>query len=231
MQSSHWIDKRILSNALFLCSGISLTPKLAVEIKEEQAFVNDESQQPVTARSELIALTEVIRGACEDLVLSIVDASCEFLGRCDPESAIDISKNIIVTGGGSKIRGLPAKLESLLRRRGYDEVNVTVPGNYKRLVAHGALRLAERLTDEEWEEMATQSWHPLTLPGGEREQIPSEPGLSAIWDDVRAPAVPDPFAGPGPDITAPTPDTVLEDHFDLKELDDLELYKALEPRA
>jgi hypothetical protein len=60
-------------------------------------------------------------------------------------------QNIIVTGGGSEIHGLCEKIETELRADGYDSARAIRPADYKRLVARGALKIAENVRDDQWQ--------------------------------------------------------------------------------
>ena len=161
-RAGNYIDDQIMVNGLFYYPSLDVTRTVARQIKEEQAYVSNSdghSQNVAEINSELILLNEVIRRACEYLLTAIVDASCVLLERCGSESA-QISSNTIVTGGGSKIRNLPHRLQQWLRERGYPHTRVLVPSDHQTLVARGALRFAESLSDDAWETLSAAGARP-----------------------------------------------------------------------
>lgn len=149
------IDDRIFTNALVHTPTLLLSRRMAREIKEEQAFVGGSPADEAREESDLLAFTDVIRKACERLLEAVMEASCTLLGP--PDAAAALSRCIVLTGGGSRIRNLPASLEHNLRARGYQEARVLVPEDYKTLVARGALRFAQTLSDEEWQSLASKT--------------------------------------------------------------------------
>jgi rod shape-determining protein MreB len=148
------IDERIYKNALLYAPTLFLNHRMAREIKEEQAFVGSQQEGSLQSGSDLIAFTEVIRAACESLLEAVVDAACELLRRCDPAGVKLIARNIILTGGGSRIRHFRSSLEERMRKGGFPEARVLVPEDYQGLVARGALRFAEKLSDQDWMALA-----------------------------------------------------------------------------
>ncbi len=186
------IDERILNNALIRYPTLCMTHRMAREIKEEQAFVGTAPTSTEGSRlpgsSDLFALIEVIRSACEDLLQSIVNASCDLLGRCDPDAATNISRNIILTGGGSRIRNLAAGIEERLRAGGYPQARILVPEDHTVLVARGAVRFGEKLSDEEWKAQTDKlpgKAEPEVWIGGGAEAPPNEPSVGLVANAQR----------------------------------------------
>ncbi len=182
-KGGNFIDEKIFNNALIRYPTLCMTHRMAREIKEEQAFVGvaptsiEGSRLP--GSSDLFALIDVIRSACESLLQSIVDAGCELIGRCEPEVATNVSRNIILTGGGSRIRNLAAVLEERLRAGGYPEACVLVPEDYAGLVARGAVHFGEKLSDDDWKELADK------LPGKAEEEVWIGGGVDAAPKEPR----------------------------------------------
>ncbi len=229
-KAGHWVDKMISANALFRCPGLSLTPHLAVRILEEQAFVSSEAVRSAVPGPDLVELTAVIRAACEELLRVVAEASRELLGRCDPESAARSSRNIILTGGGSKIRGFPSKLEASLRAMGYEQARVMVPQDYKRLVARGAVRFADRLTEEQWEELGSLSWRTQSAQSGaERSEALPEASLLAVPEATEelSESVEAETEAEGAE---PTPESPIEKNLNMTLLEELQLYRTLQPQ-
>ncbi len=232
------IDDRILRNSLIRYPTLCLTQRMAREIKEEQAFVGGQHvvlDAPMAGGSELLAFVEVLHQACEDLLRAVAEASCELLGRCPSESANAVSRNIILTGGGSRIRNFAPALERLLRERGHTEAAVLVPEDYQRLVARGALRFAEKLSEEEWEALAARkpAEEVISLGKGPLPAAPPEASEAAAASapeesgpDVLFAPAPEPARQPVPAQPDPAP-VCKENDFTIEDLEELELFKAL----
>jgi hypothetical protein len=229
----NFIDQRILTNGLVRYPGLCLTHRIAREIKEEQAYVDGTARPvmpPDSSSSDLVALSGVIHCACEELLAAVANAACEILGRCDADSVGAVSKNIILAGGGSRIRGFAVQLGALLRSRGFDETRILVPADHRLLVARGALRFAEKLPDEKWEALA--SWSPVV-------ENPLQ-DLGAANVGLRSQATLDVEESPEPRKTVQAvadaaqctdeelPETTeIGDDFGLEDLEELELFKNL----
>jgi rod shape-determining protein MreB len=246
------IDDRIFKNALVHSPALFLSRRLAREIKEEQAFVGG---SPVDSEgSDLLALTDVIRKACDALLDAVVTAACTLLGRNQPEAAAAISRAIILTGGGSRIRNLSAVLERELHARGYPQARVHVPKDYQGLVTRGALRFAQKLSDEEWKAAAArtpaENARYFSLGGGadpagassDQASVPPVDMESIAWMDVglRAEATTpeaslararpeEPPRAPLPGPSAPVHEVVKKRDRKLLEVDmeELDFFRAL----
>ena len=93
----------------------------------------------------------MIRDACDRLVPIIVDGIQELIRHCDSDATVNVLENVILTGGGSAIHGLAQKVEKALHEREFDCARCIAPLDYKRLVARGALRVAEGVREDQWQ--------------------------------------------------------------------------------
>jgi len=135
---------------------VRLTNVTVRNIKEQNSFVPGFERDArvkiyVDGRPRTIDFAPMIAEACDALVPLIVDGIKELLKRCDSDSAVNVMENIIVTGGGSQIHGLPQKIEAILHEEEYDCARCIVPADYKRLVARGALKIAENVREDQWQ--------------------------------------------------------------------------------
>ena len=68
------------------------------------------------------------------------------------ESVFEMLQNIIITGGGSRIKNIAPELQRLLLEEGYENPQIQVAGyNYKEYVAKGAFKAAQSTRDNQWE--------------------------------------------------------------------------------
>lgn len=150
------VDETIYRNIQRRFPDLKLTQVTVRKIKEQHSFVTDHPRDAsvkvyVDGRPRMIDFSDVIRGACDEIVPIVVDGIKELLKRCDSDSCVDVMQNIIVTGGGSQIHGISERIEKLLREDDYDCARTIAPADYKRLVARGALRIAENVRENQWQ--------------------------------------------------------------------------------
>jgi rod shape-determining protein MreB len=126
------------------------------EIKEQNAFVGN-VESPVMVgvlmggKMRTVDLTEQIRSACEELLKQTFEATKVLIARGSSDSVGELLQNIILTGGGSRIRGFNTELQRLLTEEGYESPRVHLAGDeYKQFVAKGALRAARQTKESQW---------------------------------------------------------------------------------
>ena len=96
-------------------------------------------------------ITDLVRESCEILVPIIMQGVKELLKRCDSDSVQYILRNIILCGGGSAVAGLSDAIQEQMRAEGYDDAVCRTPPDYRRLVALGALKVAESVREDQWQ--------------------------------------------------------------------------------
>jgi rod shape-determining protein MreB len=129
------------------------------EIKEQYSYVS-QSTTPVQAsvliggKRRAMEVGEQIKSACEELLKRTFEAVDKLIGKASSESVGELLQNIILTGGGSQIKGLDAEIERLLTEAGYENPKVrTVGQNYKEFVAKGALKAARQAREDQWQQV------------------------------------------------------------------------------
>ncbi len=143
--------------------GLDLGRRTLQEIKERHAFVGGgerEARVPIYAdgRPQTLDLAVPIREACERLLAQVVGGIEDLLARhrdgSGASGARDPVRTVVLTGGGSRIGGLCERVEETLRSSGWQEASVLRPADPVRLVARGALRMAETMPEASWVEPA-----------------------------------------------------------------------------
>jgi len=134
---------------------INLTRVTITKMKESNAFVGKDKTANVKVfvdgKPRSVDFGPLIREACEVLIDPILESVRELFSRCDSESVEYVLKNIIVAGGGSQVNGLPEMIQKTLRDEGYEGATTTVPEDYRRLVARGALKIANNVREDQWQ--------------------------------------------------------------------------------
>jgi rod shape-determining protein MreB len=127
------------------------------EIKEAHAYVGA-SRKPLEVKvimggkAHTIELGDTIARACNALIDRIYPTITTLISRASSDSVVALLQNIIITGGGSQIRGIDAVLQKKLMDDGYEAPKVKLVGNdYKRYVAIGALKAARAARENQWQ--------------------------------------------------------------------------------
>lgn len=127
------------------------------EIKETHAYVGP-SRKPLDVKvimggkAHTIELGDTIGRACNTLIDRIYPALTSLIERASSDSVVGLLQNIIVTGGGSQIKGIDAVLQKKLTDDGYESPKVKLAGqDFKRYVALGALKAARAARENQWQ--------------------------------------------------------------------------------
>ena len=152
-RGGRFVDEQVLAAAQ-VHANLKLTPELVRSFKEEQGIEVSSPGVEVGntgPHTEILALVTLIRDACEQLLLAIVEGIDELLERRGLDSLADAAQSIVLTGRSSRIPNLNLRLEKLLEERFDTPISVLVPADHQRLVVRGALHVAEALGEREWE--------------------------------------------------------------------------------
>ena len=137
-------------------SGLTLTQ--ATEFKERYSWVLAKASAPavvtvmVGGKPRQIDITAQVGIGCDTLLQKVFELSRDLISRAAPETVTELLQNVIVTGGGSLIKGFGEALQAKLKKEGFENPTVQVLGqNFKDYVALGALKLARRARDNQWQ--------------------------------------------------------------------------------
>lgn len=127
------------------------------EIKEAHSYVGP-TRKPLDVKvvmggkAHTIELGDTIARACNTLIDRIYPALTTLITRAPSDSVLTLLQNIIITGGGSQIKGIDTVLQKKLTEDGYEAPRVKLAGqDYKRYVAIGALKAARAARENQWQ--------------------------------------------------------------------------------
>ena len=129
------------------------------EIKEQHSYVGRLEKSitvnvVVGGKMRQLDLGEQIGEACAALLQQILQSVKTLIARTSSDSVTELLQNIILTGGGSRIKRLDSELQRLLTEEGYEQPRVRVVGeNYKVFVAKGALKAARQAKETQWQQL------------------------------------------------------------------------------
>jgi rod shape-determining protein MreB and related proteins len=151
------IDDLLFSelNRTYPNNGLS---KITVrEIKETNAYVGP-SRKPmdikvvIGGKGRTLELGDAIGNACNALIDRIYPALTTLIASASSDSVVTLLQNIIVTGGGSQIKGIDTVLQRRLADDGYESPKVRLAGqDFQRYVAIGALKAARAARENQWQ--------------------------------------------------------------------------------
>jgi rod shape-determining protein MreB len=151
------IDETIFSelNRTYPNNGLS---RISVrEIKEAHAYVGP-SRKPldvkvvIGGKGRTLELGDAVGNACNALIEKIYPALTAMISCASSDSVVTLLQNIIVTGGGSQIRGIDTVLQKRLADDGYESPKVRLAGqDFQRYVALGALKAARAARENQWQ--------------------------------------------------------------------------------
>lgn len=129
------------------------------QIKEEHSYVGP-IRKPIDVKvliggkNHTLELGETIGRACNRLMEKIYPALTTLISRASSDSVAQLLQNIVVTGGGSRIRGFDTVLQEKLAADGFESPKVKLAGpEYKRFVAVGALKAARSAREDQWQHL------------------------------------------------------------------------------
>ncbi|MEO5362579.1 MAG: rod shape-determining protein [Magnetococcus sp. DMHC-8] len=153
LKGGNYVDTLLETAIRDSFSGVQIDRHLARLLKERHAFVGTAQEEvivPLRVHGKPVDLniTEAIRVTCETIVPDIVENIKKLILVYSPECQAEALANIVLAGGGSRIRGLGSMLEHHLKE--YGNVHVTMVADPDFSGAHGALKLAMELPPEYW---------------------------------------------------------------------------------
>jgi len=127
------------------------------EVKEAHGYVGP-SRKPLEVKvimggkAHNIELGDTLARVCNTLIDKIYPALTTLIERAPSDSVLTLLQNIIVTGGGSQLKGIDAVLQKKLTDDGFESPKVKLAGqDYKRYVAMGALKAARSARENQWQ--------------------------------------------------------------------------------
>src|SRR3982751_1095973 len=122
------IDQHLLKLIQERYPQANITIFMVREWKEKFSFVGSAASRvmvtaPVKGVPTELDISVEIKAACETLLPPTIETMLDLLSRVEPEIQERVRNNIILSGGGGLIRGLPQALEAALKQVGGGRVN------------------------------------------------------------------------------------------------------------
>ena len=151
------IDQHLLKLVNEHYPQANVTVFMVREWKEKFSFVGAGTQKvtvtaPVQGVPTELDITSEMKAACETLLAPTVETMLDLLSRVEPEFQERVRNNVILSGGGGLIRGLPQALEKALQQVGGGRVKYMEDPVF--IGSDGGLALALDAPDSDWEKLS-----------------------------------------------------------------------------
>lgn len=135
---------------------VQLTPQIVRRIKEKYGYVSDTSDPiRVTLTNRGIPseydITDIMHSSCLKMTQPIAAAIQELVGTFDPDFQGRLRDNIIIAGGGSRLKGIDLAIEKSLKA--YGGANAECVQDAENCGSMGALKMCIEMPEEYWEKI------------------------------------------------------------------------------
>lgn len=153
--AGNYLDQIISEAILVKYPRVQLTPQIVKRLKEKYGYVISSEPIQVTlteaGKPGTYDITDILGQCCSRFADPIFEAVRQLVGGFDPEFQHKLRNNIIVAGGGSRLRGIDRAIEHALIE--YGGGDVTVVRDTEFAGAEGSLKLSVEMPDEYWEKL------------------------------------------------------------------------------
>jgi rod shape-determining protein MreB len=152
--AGNFLDAEITSAIHDKYPDVQLTPQIVRRIKEKYGYVSDTSDPiRVTLTNRGIPaeyeITDIMRESCLKMTQPIAGAIQELVGTFDPEFQERLRHNIVIAGGGSRLKGIDLAIEKSLTAYGGATAECVQDAEY--CGSMGALKMCVEMPEEYWE--------------------------------------------------------------------------------
>jgi len=154
--AGNFLDEEISKALITQNPDVQLTPKIIKGIKEKYGFVSDLSDPvKVTLNTKGIPneydITELLRNCCLKLTDPISAAIQQLVASFDPDFQEKLRHNVILAGGGSRLKGIDIAVEKSLTAYGGGKAECVPDAEYCGSI--GALKMCMEMPEQYWEKI------------------------------------------------------------------------------
>lgn len=151
-----FLDEQLRQGILNQYPDVQLTAQIIKQIKERYGFVYEVSEPvKVTLYTKGIPreydLTDILHTACLKLAQPISEAIQQLVGSFDPDFQAVLRDNIILAGGGSRLKGIDRAVEKSLEAYGGGRAICVDDAEF--CGSMGTLKMCEVMPEEYWEQL------------------------------------------------------------------------------
>ncbi|MCP4108053.1 MAG: hypothetical protein GY749_21325 [Desulfobacteraceae bacterium] len=152
----NFLDNELIKAIYEKYPDVQLTSQIIKRIKEKHGYVTDVSDPvKVTLTNRGIPsvydITDILRECCLKLTNPICKAIQDLVGTFDPDFQERLRNNVIIAGGGSRLKGIDAAVEKSLQEYGGGNAVCVEDAEY--CGSAGALKMCMEMPEEYWEKI------------------------------------------------------------------------------
>jgi rod shape-determining protein MreB len=150
-EAGDWLDEALMELIRKKYTGAQVTKDMVRRWKEEVSYVGGDAREAIVelsveGKKQVVDIGDLVQEACESIIPKIGNGIKQIVAGADPEYQPVLRNNVIISGGGSLIEGLAARIADEISDIG--DVNVWCVEDPIDKVATGALALAQQMPDE-----------------------------------------------------------------------------------
>lgn len=154
--AGNYLDSCIEAAILEKYPNVQLTKNIVKNLKEKYGYVSKNSDPIIATLTEAgkpsqYDITEIMRESCLKLTDPICATVQELIAHADADFQAKFRNNVIVAGGGSRLKGIDRAIEKSLEE--YGGGNAICVQDSEFCGAIGNLRLSIECPDEMWDEL------------------------------------------------------------------------------
>ena len=155
--AGNYLDDLLTKAILEKYPDVQLSQRIIKNIKEKHGYVSDMSgavtvtltKQGIPAEYEI---SEILRKCCLQLTDPISKAIQQAIGSFDPDFQERLRNNVVVAGGGSRLKGIDVAIEKSLTLYGGGRATCVQDAEY--CGSLGALKMCLEMPGDYWEKIA-----------------------------------------------------------------------------
>ncbi len=152
--AGNFLDGQLKKLILEEYPDVQLTAQILKRLKEKFGYVSDTSDQVLinlteAGKQKQCDLTGMLRSASLQMTDPICLAVQKLIGEFDPDFQEKLRNNVIVAGGGSRLKGIDRAIEKGLKEYGGGDVICVQDAEFGG--ATGGLKMALEFPEEYWE--------------------------------------------------------------------------------
>ncbi|MBF0547697.1 MAG: rod shape-determining protein [Candidatus Riflebacteria bacterium] len=156
-KAGNFLDEVLTNNIQKKYPKVQLSSRIITNLKEKYGYVDGNVDPIMVTLTEAgipkeYDLTEVIRESCLALTDSICFSVQQLVGSFDPEFQTKLRNNIIVAGGGSRLRGIDFAIEKSLKPYGGGRVTCVQDAEF--CGCNGCLKMVLEVPESMWEKVS-----------------------------------------------------------------------------
>jgi len=154
--AGNYLDNLIKGNLLGEHPNVQVTPKIIRNLKEKFGYADEGLQEAMFTFTEAgkpreYDVSNVVKMSVREMVKPICEAAQGLIADFDPEFQERLRNNIIVAGGGSRLRGIDRAVEHSLKEYGGGNVRCTEDAEFGGAI--GALQMALEMPEDLWDKV------------------------------------------------------------------------------